>query len=133
MQVELVGGAVVTKTNIGFSDLEAAGSWSTWVSNEQSNFWDLLAVLKCTKSFHHSLKGKVLQIISDNIITIACLNKLSTPSQLLSSLTKTTFAEAQDLSLKSKPDEKLVGSTRVLIFCRTCSALMNGTFTPDCS
>ncbi len=88
----------------GSEFLQAAGTWTKRVSMEQSNFRELLAVLKCLQSFGASIRNLHVQVISDNITTVACLSKLGTPSPLLHALMTTIFVHChhQNVTLSAK-------------------------------
>ena len=66
---------------------QAAGIWNKEVSFRHSNFRELLAVLKAIQSFREDLtKFKHIQVLSDNIVTVAYINHLSGPCSDLSDL-----------------------------------------------
>ena len=61
---------------------EAAGHWNLRMSLEHSNYRELMAVLMALKSFGPSMKGKSIQILSDNVTTVAYINHLEVPAQI---------------------------------------------------
>lgn len=75
-------------------NLEASGIWNTQIAHMPSNYRELLAVGLALKSFGPHIRGKSVQILSDNITTVACLNRLYTPSQELGQLVKRVWLEA---------------------------------------
>ena len=80
---------------------EASGLWeSKAIRYKSSNFRELLAVLRAVKSFAHLLKGKVVQVLSDNVTTVAYINHMGGQDWLLSTLTTTIFAECHDLKIQ---------------------------------
>lgn len=78
---------------------DTAGTWNKRVSHEQSNFRELLAVRKCLHTFSNLLAGQVVQVISDNITMVTCINRIGTPSELLNTLTRTMFVDCQELGM----------------------------------
>ena len=82
----------------------ASGLWPVDVQQQHSNFKELLAVYLCVKLFVHLLFGKSVQVLSDNVTTVAYLNHLGGPILLMSELMKTiwSFAHAQDITLTGK-------------------------------
>lgn len=84
--------------------MEASGLWSIHQSFQHSNARELMAVLLALKSFKDSLKGKNVQIMSDNIVTIAYINHLGGPCPDLVKITKAIWAEAysQRVNLQAK-------------------------------
>ena len=68
-------GAVLTGTNQCVS-----GEWNTRVSTQSSNYRELLAVLMAVSAFKDTIKDKHVEILSDNITTIAYINYKGGPS-----------------------------------------------------
>ncbi|XP_045210922.2 uncharacterized protein LOC123562346 [Mercenaria mercenaria] len=56
--------------------LQAQGFWDPWVQKQSSNYRELLSVLMCLVSFHNHLGNKHVQILSDNVTTVAMINGL---------------------------------------------------------
>ena len=82
----------------GGTDLirDAAGLWPRSVQLQHSNYRELLAVYMTLQSLVTHLEGKSVQILLDNVTTIAYINCLGGSSQLMSDLMTT-------LVLCSKP------------------------------
>ena len=82
----------------------ASGTWTKDVSFQPSNFRELLAILKTILSYLEDLKGKSVQILSDNVTAVAYVNKLGGSSKTMSALMRTIFTVVQenqiDLSAK---------------------------------
>lgn len=55
---------------------EAAGLWTGPIVHKSINYRELLAVLLGLKSFKDKLRGLTIQIVSDNITTVAFINNL---------------------------------------------------------
>ena len=72
---------------------DTAGSWSKDVSFQPPNYRELLAVLKPIVSFKEVLRGKVVQILSENITTVAYINQLGGQNPLMIRLMTMIFAE----------------------------------------
>ena len=78
-------------------NLDAAGPWPKAVSYRHSNYRELLAVYNTLLAFKHLIKGKTVQILSDNVTTVAYINKLGGMCPVMSDLTTTIFAYTQSL------------------------------------
>lgn len=75
-------------------DSKAAGFWNHRVSRQSSNYRELLTILLAVQSFRAQLRGKRVQVLSDNITAIAYVNHLGGTSTDLTSLAKAIWAEA---------------------------------------
>ena len=80
-------------------NIEASGTWSKDVSFRPSNYRELLAVYKTIISLREVLKGKTVQVMSDNITTVAYINKLGGTSSIMSDLMTTIFMAAHELKI----------------------------------
>ena len=78
---------------------EASGTWTKDVSFRPSNYRELLAVLKSIQSFRNVLHHASVQILSDNITTVAYINQLGGTSRIMSELMTTIFVTAQELGI----------------------------------
>ncbi len=67
-------------------DLEVSGLWNYTDSCEHINFKELKAILIAIQSFRKQLTGKCVQVLSDNICSVAYINHLGGPKEKLSSL-----------------------------------------------
>ena len=94
MPSSLEWGSCITGTNHF-----AAGVWNKYVSFQHSNYRELLAVLMTILSFKNQLKGRRVQILSDNVTTVAYINHLGGASQDLSDLMTTMWASAQQINV----------------------------------
>ena len=56
------------------------------MATKSTNYRELLAVLLTLESFQHELSGKRVQVLSDNISSVAYINHLGGPSSDLSEL-----------------------------------------------
>lgn len=85
-------------------DLEASGTWTRDVAFQHSNYRELLAVYMGLLSFKDLLKGLHVQILSDNVTTVAYVNQLGGPTPQLSNLMTTIWHTAQEhqISLSAK-------------------------------
>lgn len=79
--------------------LEVAGFWTSNISDQSSNFRELLVVRLSLQALKRHLSGKSVQILSDNITAVAHLNQLRGQCELLNRLARTIFAECQDSSI----------------------------------
>ena len=78
---------------------EASGLWDAQIAHMQSNYRELLCVGMALQSFAPMVKGKSVQILSDNVCTVACINKLYTPSQEMHSLSQAVWLQAHNLGI----------------------------------
>ena len=85
-------------------NLEASGVWTKDVSFQPSNFRELLAIYKTLQSFQNDLKGKAVQVLSDNVTAVAYINKMGGSSMIMSDLMKSIFVLTQenDIQLSAK-------------------------------
>jgi len=74
----------------------ASGDWNRRVSCQSSNERELLAILMALKSFGALLKGKRVQILTDNISAMAYIRHMGGPSPCLSQLAIAVWAEAME-------------------------------------
>ena len=74
----------------------ASGSWNKEVSFRHSNFRELLAVYMTLLSFKEKIKNQHLQILSDNITTVAYINRMGGPNKDMSDLMITIWRLAQE-------------------------------------
>ena len=83
---------------------EAAGFWKRRTTTTSINYAELMAVMCAIKSFKSSLKGKNVQILSDNVTMVAYLNHLGGASPELTQLMTAISLEAHEsgITLVSK-------------------------------
>ena len=79
---------------------DAAGIWPTSVQFQHSNYRELLAVYMSLQSLVDDLKGKSVQILSDNVTTVAYINRLGGGSELMSNLMTTIWSFAQNHNIQ---------------------------------
>ena len=75
--------------------IQAAGLWNKRVSCMHSNFRELLAVYQTIRSLHHCLRDKHVQILSDNVTTVAYINHLKGNVPVMYNLMQTIWSTAQ--------------------------------------
>ena len=80
--------------------IEASGVWCTSVAFKPSNYRELLVVLLSVQSFGEQLKGKSVQILNDNVTTVAYVNHVGGQDWLMSTLTTTIFTVCQGLNIQ---------------------------------
>ena len=73
---------------------EAQGVWNKNVSMKSSNYRELLTVLLAMLSLIDIVKGKVLQVLSDNITTVCYINMMGVPSRELTEIATAIWALA---------------------------------------
>lgn len=79
-----------------YNGMEANGYWNKRMTKMSINYRELMAVMLTLISFKHLLKGKNIQVLSDNITTIAYLNNLGGPNAALSQLASAIWLEAHN-------------------------------------
>ena len=72
----------------------ASGFWTLPVSQESSNFRELLAVLLSLCSFQEHLVGENIEILSDNVTTVALINKFGSSDQRLDAIAQAIWSFA---------------------------------------
>ena len=87
---------------------EASGLWNVNQIYEHSNYRELMTVLLALISFKPYIEGKTIQLLSDNIVTVAYINHLGGPCPKLTELAKAIYAEAFALRI-SLQAEHLAG------------------------
>ncbi len=79
---------------------DTLGVWTPDIAGMPSNFRELLAVWHVLQSLPvASIQHKTLQVVSDNVMMVACINCLGTSSQVLSDLMKQFLAWASERSI----------------------------------
>ena len=80
------------------------GFWNQRMSQEHSNYRELMAVMMALQSFKRRLQGHSVQLLSDNITTVAYLNHLGGSQANLSQLATAIWAECfrMDIQLHAK-------------------------------
>ena len=73
---------------------EAQGFWDPSIGHCHSNQREMWAVLMALISFRQEVAGKTIQIRSDNITTVAYLNRMGGPRQGLNQIATAIWAEA---------------------------------------
>ena len=79
--------------------LEASGTWTKDVSFQPSNYRELLAVLKSVQSFRHVFQDHHVQVLSDNVTTVAYIIQLSGTNPLMVRLMRTIFVEIHSMNV----------------------------------
>lgn len=79
---------------------EAFGIWDTYVRYRPSNTREMFAVLAALKSFKSLIRSKHVEVLSDNISTVAYLNNLGGPSTELSHIAETIWLTCHQNNVK---------------------------------
>ena len=87
-------GGIITGT-----EYQASGQWNTEVSTQHSNFRELLAVYMTIQSFKDHLKGRNVQVLSDNVTTVAYINHMGGPCKNLTDLMTTLWSYTHELKI----------------------------------
>lgn len=80
----------------------ASGDWNTRVSYLTSNEREMLAILMAIKAFATLIRGKRIQVLTDNISAVCYINHMGGPSQSLSKLARAIWGEAIELGVSIK-------------------------------
>ena len=76
--------------------LEAKGDWNTRLTWKSSNYRELLAILLALISFKTVIRGKCVQVLTDNVTAMAYINHRGGPSAELTRLAIAVWATAVD-------------------------------------
>ena len=104
VQPQVIEGQITTDASgLGwgahFEHHVAQGVWNTRMSQMPSNYREMMAVLLALHSFAPLIKGKVIQILSDNISCVAYVNYQGGPSLMLSQLATAIWSLCVDLQV----------------------------------
>ena len=83
-----------------YLDKEVAENWPLSVSYEHSNCRELLAICMMVQSFADQLQGKGVQILSDNITSVAYINRFGGSCEKLSTVMSTLWSFAHDHNIE---------------------------------
>lgn len=82
-----------------YNGLKAHGKWTQKEKYMHINERELLAVLLAVHSFQNVIKNKHIQVLSDNITTVAYINHLGGSSEVLTTITTNIWNMCQKLAL----------------------------------
>ena len=95
---EIDGQLITDASHIGwgahYQNLETQGFWDKKMSQQHSNVRELTAVLVALKAFCSQVTGKHVQVLSDNITTVAYIKHMGSPIPKLNQIAKEIWAEA---------------------------------------
>ena len=95
---EIDGQLVTDASQIGwgghYSKEIAQGFWDIEMSQKHSNIRELMAVLLSIRAFRSHIENKTIQILSDNVTTVAYINHMGGPMEELTDIAKLIWAEA---------------------------------------
>ena len=77
-----------------YRELETQGYWDERMSLQHSNVRELTAVLLAIRAFKHAIQNKNIQVLSDNITTVAYINHMGGPIKQLTNIAKDIWKEA---------------------------------------
>ena len=75
-------------------DKQAQGLWTPQISSQCSNYREMMAVYYAMKALKTDIAGKVIQVLSDNISTVANINFQGGQSQQLTDVATLIWSEA---------------------------------------
>lgn len=96
IDLQLITDASSTGWGAVLEQKEARGLWNQEMSLEHSNVREMMAVLLALKSFRSQVHNKVVQLLSDNISTVAYINYQGGSSVRLTQLATAIWAELID-------------------------------------
>lgn len=79
------------------TELYTSGEWNKRVSVQSSNYRELLAILMTLLAFKDSVRGKVVELLSDNITAVAYVKYKGGPCADLTQVAKAIWATALDI------------------------------------
>jgi hypothetical protein len=80
--------------------LEASGLWDTSIVHRSSNYRELLTVLLSLHSFRKHIPNLSVQVLTDNITTVAYLNHLGGPYRDLSEIATAIWVLCSELNVR---------------------------------
>ena len=103
VEAQLVTDASGTGWGGVLGDKQAAGYWGKKVQYCHTNTREILAILMALRSFETQIKGKSIQILSDNISAVAYLNHMGGPSRELTDIAALIweFALTRDIDIQA--------------------------------
>ena len=78
------------------------GLWDQESAKKSSNVRELLTILLAMKTFIEDIKGKSIQILTDNVSAVAYINYKGGPAQELTEISKAIWCVALDSGMKIK-------------------------------
>ena len=75
-------------------DKQAQGLWTQQISSQCSNYREMMAVYYAMKALKTDITGKVIQVLSDNVSTVANINFQGGQSQQLTEVATLIWSEA---------------------------------------
>ena len=78
---------------------KASGTWNKEVTMQPSNYRELLAIYKSILSFQHILKNRKVQILCDNVMSVAHVNRFGDSNKVMSDLMTTIFVVTRQLGI----------------------------------
>ena len=83
-----------------YGESEASGTWSSITAPRHINYKELQAVHFALRSFMSEIAGKSIQILSDNVTTVAYVNNMGGPVCELTALAEAIWATALENSIE---------------------------------
>lgn len=100
IQGQLVTDASQSGWGATFQDKQAQGFWNSELKYKSSNHKEMWAVFMALISFRKEIANKTIQVLSDNISTVAYLNHMGGPNHELSQVAETIWTEAVQNNVK---------------------------------
>ena len=98
-EVQIVCDASSTGWGAACMDAEASGVWSVELQHMPSNYRELMAVHMALLSFKDIVRDKIVQVLSDNVTTVAYLNNLGGHCLELSDLAQAIWCTTNKLNV----------------------------------
>ena len=99
VDIQLVTDASSVGWGAWIPGLEAQGFWNLRLSMKSSNFRELFAVLMGILSFKELLRNKQVQVLSDNVTTVAMISGMGGSSVQLDSVARSIHLEAMEANI----------------------------------
>ena len=98
LTTDIDGQLITDASHIGwgghYGPHETQGCWDPSMARQHSNVREITAVLLSLKAFRPLLSGKSIQILSDNVTTVAYINHMGGPIGQLTDIAKLIWREA---------------------------------------
>ena len=79
---------------------EAAGIWPIEIRFDSSNFRKLTAIYMTLLTFRKKMRNKKVQVLTDNAISVACVNNLGGPCKKLSNMMEAIWTHCNSLRIQ---------------------------------
>ena len=98
-EIQLVTDASHIAWGATLGELQASGQWNVRMSHQSSNVRELMGILMAIQAFRSQLRGKSVQILTDNISAMAYIVHQGGPNRRLTHIAKAIWSLALDINM----------------------------------